>query len=26
VGAEVVLPPYGHRWYRVRRPGQRVAP
>ena len=25
-GATVALPPYGHRWYRVRRPGQRVAP
>ena len=26
VGAEVALQAYGHRWYRVRRPGQRVAP
>jgi len=23
---EVPLGPYGHRWFRVRRPGQRVAP
>jgi len=25
-GAEVSLPAYGHRWYRVQRPGQRIAP
>ena len=25
-GATVALAPYGHRWFRVRRPGQRVAP
>jgi maltose alpha-D-glucosyltransferase/alpha-amylase len=26
VGAEVSLPAYGHRWYRVQRPGRRIAP
>ena len=26
VGATVSLPAYGHRWFRVKRPGQRVAP
>ncbi|HZB76622.1 MAG TPA: hypothetical protein VE526_10395, partial [Solirubrobacteraceae bacterium] len=26
VGATVSLPAYGYQWYRVRRPGQRVAP
>ena len=25
-GLRLALEPYGHRWFRVRRPGQRVAP